>query len=52
MAHIGKKKKKITYMHACFIVVKGSYNKCTVIYVLVPAMNIVGLVQTTIALVL
>lgn len=39
-------------MDACFDVVKGFYKQSTVVYLLVPEMNIVGLVETTIAFVL
>lgn len=38
-------------MDACFAVEKGSYKQPTVMYLLVPEMNIVGLVETTIAFV-
>lgn len=39
-------------MVVSFAVVKGSYNQATVLYLLVPDMSIVGLVEKTIAFVL
>lgn len=53
MAQADRKKIELcSYMDVCFDVVKGSYNPSTVMYLMVSEMNVVGLVETTIAFVL
>lgn len=53
MAQSERKKIELcSCMDVCFDVLKGSYNPSTVMYLMVSEINIVGLVETTIAFVL